>query len=214
MNELDLAVLHRASTHGLHSVSMLLDANDAITVTVTSPTPKTTMKSIIRIENNAPECSFSFSEKELKHGGKIELTSHIIHCETLTDVIQILDKFSHHLRAAYIDPDALKMHLVAKKDKIAVTSGKISGMGSAEIGDIRVQLVGRSTTPAPVPPSPPAYVWDAPQPVPKGMNLDSIKSRFPETIPGEFPAAEEMLAPAKKEDDLPFNTDLDEEDKP
>ena len=46
------------------------------------------------------------------------------------------------------------------------------------------------------------------------MNLDSIKSRFPETIPGEFPAAEEMLAPAKKEDDLPFNTDLDEEDKP
>lgn len=212
MNELDLAILNRASTSGLQAVSMLLDANDVITVTVYSPTPTTTMKSIIRIGSNAAECSFSFSEKELKHGGKMELTSHIIHCETLTDVIQILDKFRNHLRAAYIDPDALKMHLVSKKDKVEIISGEITNLGSAEIGDIHVQVVGRSQAPKPAPPEAP--LWGAKQPVPKGMNLDSIKSRFPETIPGEFPAAEEMLAPAKKEDDLPFNTDLDEEDKP
>jgi len=187
MNDLDLAVLHRASTHGLHSVSMLLDANDAITVTVNSPTPKTTIKSVIRIEGNAAECSFSFFEKELKHGGKIELTSHIIHCETLTDVIQILDKFRHHLRAAYIDPDALKMHLFDKKDKLAVTSGKITNLGSAEIGDSYVQLLGRSATPAQMSSPPP-----------------------PPPVRGSEP----NCPTAKKEDDLPFNTDLDEEDKP
>lgn len=189
MNDLDLAVLHRASTHGLHSVSMLLDANDAITVTVNSPTPKTTIKSVIRIEGNAAECSFSFFEKELKHGGKIELTSHIIHCETLTDVIQILDKFRHHLRAAYIDPDALKMHLFDKKDKLEVTSGKITNQGSsaAELSDVYVKVAVSSQTPATMSSPPP-----------------------PPPVRGSEPNCHT----AKKEDDLPFNTDLYEEDKP
>lgn len=200
MNELDLAVLARASSHGLHSVSMLLDANDAITVTVTSPTPNTTMKSIIRIEDNAADCSFSFSEKELKHGGKIELTSHIIHCETLIDVIQILDKFRTHLQAAHIDPDALKMHLVDKKDKFAVTSGKITNLGSAEIGDIHVQLVGRSKSP----------------------DTNSVSTPAEELKQKKAPSALDRLTATVKrssdnfstKDDLPFNTDLDEEDKP
>lgn len=165
MNELDLAVLKHASSNGLHSVSMLLDANDAITVTVTSPTPKTTMKSVIRIEGNVAECSFSFSEKELKHGGKVELTSHVIHCETLTDVIQILDKFRHHLRAAYIDPDAIKQHIVAKKDKPAVTYSKITDLVSTavELSDVSVQVGGRGEAPD----------WDDPQPVmPQKTDLD------------------------------------------
>lgn len=202
MNELDLAVLARASSHGLHSVSMLLDANDAITVTVTSPTPNTTMKSIIRIEDNAADCSFSFSEKELKYGGKIELTSHIIHCETLTDVIQILDKFSHHLRAAYIDPDALKMHLISKKAKFAAVSGKASDLGStaAEIGDIHVQVVGRSKSP----------------------DTNSVSTTAEELKQQKAQSALDRLTATVKrssdnfstKDDLPFNTDLDEEDKP
>lgn len=202
MNELDLAVLKRASSHGQHSVSMLLDANDVITVTVTSPTPKTTMKSIIRIENNAAECSFSFSEKELKHGGKIELTSHVIHCETLTDVNQILDKFSHHLRAAYIDPAALKMHLTYKKDKVEIISGKITDLGSsaAEIGDIHVQVVGRSKSPDTNSVSTPAEEL-------KQQKAQSALDRLTATV-------KRSSDNFSTKDDLPFNTDLDEEDKP
>ena len=200
MNDLDLAVLTRASSHGQHSVSMLLDANDVITVTVYSPTPTTTMKSIIRIGSNAAECSFSFSEKELKHGGKVELTAHVIHCETMTDVNQILDKFRHHLRASYIDPDAIKMHLVDKKDKFAVTSGKITNLGSAAIGDIHVQVVGRSKSP----------------------DTNSVSTPAEELKQQKAPSALDRLTATVKrssdnfstKDDLPFNTDLDEEDKP
>lgn len=201
MNELDLAVLKHASTNGFHSVSMLRDANDAITVTVASLTTTTTMRSIIRIERDVASCSFSFSEKAVNNGGKSELTSHIIYCETLTDVIQILDKFRTHLRAAYIDTDALKMHLVSKKDKVEIISGKISGKGvPPDFSDVCVQVVGRTQTPnhTPMPAQPDAPLCGAPQaPTPPAPVRDS----------------ETNCPTAKKEDDLTFNTDLDEEDK-
>lgn len=207
MNELDLAVLRRASTNGFHSVRMCLDANESITLTVISPTLKTTLTSVIRVEKHAVNCSFSFSEKELKNGGKVELTSHTFNCETITDIVQILDKFRTHLQAAHINADSVKAHVVSK-DAIASASKIIDDIGTTRTGGAKAlrQVLGRAKAPDWEAPSPPAYVWDAPQPVPKGMNVDSIESRFPETIPGEFPA--------KKEDDLPFNTDLDGEDKP
>lgn len=180
MNDLDLAVLRRASTNGFHSVRMCLDANESITLTVISPTRKTTISSVIHVEKHAVNCSFSFSEKELKNGGKVELTSHTFNCETITDIVQILDKFRTHLQAAHIDVDSVKAQ-VEFKDSLEAVSKKIDGVGTilTSVSKDMQQVVGRTQTPPPAPVRGSAPNWPT----------------------------------AKKEDDLPFNTDLDEEDK-
>ena len=179
MNELDLAVLRRASTNGFHSVRMCLDANESITLTVISPTRKTTISSVIHVEKHAVNCSFSFSEKELKNGGKVELTSHTFNCETITDIVQILDKFRTHLQAAHIDVDSVKAQ-VEFKNAIEAVSKRVDDIGTTLTGGSKAvqQIAGRTQTPKPAPPDAP--LWGG---APK--------------------------APAKKEDDLPLNTDLD-----
>ena len=162
MNELDLAVLRRASTNGYHSVRMCLDANESITLTVISPTLKTTMSSVIRVEKHAVNCSFSFSEKELKNGGKVELTAHTFNCETITDIVQILDKFRTHLQAAHIDVDSVKAQ-VEFKDAIESVTKRIDDIGTTLTGGSKAfqQVGGRGTAPD----------WDDPRQVKKtGLN--------------------------------------------
>lgn len=197
MNDLDLAVLRRASTNGFHSVRMCLDANESITLTVISPTRKTTISSVIHVEKHAVNCSFSFSEKELKNGGKVELTSHTFNCETITDIVQILDKFRTHLQAAHIDVDSVKAQ-VEFKDALEAVSKRVDDIGTTLTGVSKAfqQAVGRTQTPMPAPPDAP--LWGAHQ---------------PPAPPAPVRGSEPNWPTAKKEDDLPFNTDLDEEDK-
>lgn len=153
MNELDLAVLKHASSHGFHSVKHVLDANDAITLTITSPAQKTTMTSVIRVDKEVEGCRFSFSEEELVGGDKVYRTSHTFYCETLTDVIQIIDKFRQQLRAAYIDPDAIKQHIVAAKTRL----GRLD---EAVANNLQAPVWRDLSAPTP-PPAPPAHVWDS-----------------------------------------------------
>lgn len=201
MNDLDLAVLKRAATNGFHSVRMCLDANESITLTVISPTRKTTISSVIHVEKHAVNCSFSFSEKELKNGGKVELTSHTFNCETITDIVQILDKFRTHLQAAHIDVDSVKAQ-VEYKDALEAVSKRVDDIGTTLTGVSKAfqQAVGRApqapTPPMPAPPDAP--LWGAHQ---------------PPAPPAPVRGSEPNWPTAKKEDDLPFNTDLDEEDK-
>lgn len=197
MNELDLAVLRRASTNGLHSVRMRCDANESITLTVVSTTPTTTMSIDIRVEKHAVNCSFSFSEKELKNGGKVELTAHTFNCETITDIVQILDKFRTHLQAAHIDVDSVKAQ-VEFKNAIEAVSKRVDDIGTTLTGGSKAfqQIVGRTQTPMPAPPDAP--LWGAPPPPPTPAPVRGSEPNWPT---------------AKKEDDLPFNTDLYEEDK-